>query len=276
MSASSQRIAECPSWTRLARFVEEGGPWPVEHLRGCDACRRRRWLLEGLSALGDTGQGAAVGREGCPGLIEFVALVDGNIDQFERIRLADHLVACESCAGLLRELVAFSVDDGADWEVRENTEAVVPETARHGPRFGSGLRRIAALVLVAAASAIVYLMPFPAIESGAGGRWRGPAPRLEATITWAPREAGPELTWDEWPGASSYRLRVWNEGGQRLLERHIAAGQTRRLSVSLTVVVDQSRAALREGDLLFWQLDALDAGEVAASSGPTELRWEPR
>lgn len=276
MSTSNRRAAECPSWTSLARFVEKGGPWPAEHLRSCSACRKRRQLLQGLSALGDTGQGGMKASKSCPDLLEIAALVDGHVEHGERLRLAEHIAACESCAGLLRELVAFSADEGADWEVREGPAAVVPESAQHGPWASSGFRRIAALLLIAAALAIIYITPFPPIESGEGGRWRGPAPRLEAAASWPLRAKQPLLTWDEWPGASSYRIRVWNESGSRLLERHVASGEARRLTLSISIPQDGSSSAPRDGDLLFWQVDALDAGEVAASTGPAELRWQSR
>jgi hypothetical protein len=276
MSRPGQRAAECPSWTSLARFVEEGRPWPTGHLSSCSACRQRYELLQGLGALGDAGQGGRAVGEPCPDLLEIAALVDGDVEQAERLRLADHIAACESCAGLLRELVAFSADQEVDWEVREGPAEVVPVSARHGPWASSGFRRIAAFLLLAAALTIVYVWPFPPIESGSAGRWRGPAPRLEAAISRAPQTGAPVVSWDEWPDASSYRIRVWNESGRRLLERHIGAGESRRLPLSLSAPPDGSPPAPREGELLFWQVDALESGEIVASTGPTELRWESR
>jgi len=285
MSRFDQRGVECPSWTSLARLVEEGRPWPTDHLRSCSACRQRQQVLQRLSALGDAGQGGSANAGPCPDLLEMAALVDAEVEQDERLRLAEHVAACESCAGLVRELVSFSADRGRDWEVREAPEAIAPVSARHDPwagtawfvwLMGAGFRRVAALLLVAAALAIVYAMPFPAIESGAGARWRGPSPRVEAAVTWAPQGSDPVVTWDEWAGATSYRIRVWSEGGRRLLERHIAAGEARRLALSISVPPDGSPSTLREGDRLFWEVDALDTGEVIASTGPKELRWELR
>ena len=207
--------------------------------------------------------------QACPDPVELIALVEGEIEADRRLRLADHLAGCEPCAALLRELVALTSSENRDWEVRDappvgagRDEAVSPAL-----RLGSAsiLGRVAAVLVVAVALAALYLVPFPAIDSGSEGRWRGPAAPLDAEL-WSPRGGvAPSLQWAAQTGATSYRVRVWRENGERIFERHLPANGPRELSLTLERV--------SSGELMFWQVDALDAGVVAATSGPNRFRW---
>jgi len=254
---------ECPSWARLLRFVAEGGPWPAEHLRTCSRCSERREFLESLSIEALLHPVAPSGRLDCPEPGEIVSLIDEDLSREHRGRLAEHVSDCEACAALLRELLAVTAEDVGEWEVREG--APIFESSEASSELGRGflagtfVKRAAAVLVVAAALLAVYFVPFPAVDTGSADRWRGPASRLEARVVW-PRSADiPTLRWEGWDEAASYRVRVWNEDGQRSFERHLGASET--LDVQLIV----EGAAV--GQVFLWQVDALSGGEVIASTG---------
>lgn len=271
MTRDRVRADECPPWSSLARFVAEGGPWPVEHLRTCRRCSERRLFLEELSVLGaDAVPDRA--RPDCPDVELIVALVEGDVDAVERSRIAAHIADCEACAALLRELVALQEDDEPKWELRDapadRAGPVATIRPHHASAISSRVGRAAAVLAAIAALATVYLMPFPPVDSGSDARWRGPAPRIGARVEWQAGAAEPTLSWQVWPGADGYRVRMWDETGAQRFERHVADDETLRLSLSPERVAN--------GEILLWQLDALESGEVTASSGPVELVWGTR
>lgn len=260
---------ECPSWADLARVVAEGGPWPAAHLRVCRQCSERREFILKLYAMGADGDDAARVGQACPDPVELIALVEGEIEADHRLRLADHLSGCEPCAALLRELVALTSPEDGDWEVRDaptvGSERDETSSPALGLRSASMLGRVAAVLVAAVALAALYLVPFPAIDSGSEGRWRGPAAPLEAEL-WSPeRGVAPTLRWAAQTDATSYRVRVWRESGERIFERHLPANGPRELPLTLNRV--------SRGEVMFWQIDALDAGVVVATSGPSQFRW---
>lgn len=267
--APSAAGGECPSWANLARVAAEGGPWPAEHLRACRQCSERREFLVKLREMGANGDGGALAGQACPDPVELIALVEGEIDADYRLRLADHLSACEPCAALWRELVALTWPEDDDWEVRDAPAVGLAGDEIASPAFrlrsASMLGRVAAVLVAAVALAAVYLVPFPAIDSGSEGRWRGPAASLEAELWLPQRGAVPALRWAAQTDASSYRVRVWRESGERILERHLPAQGVRELPLTLDRV--------SRGEVMFWQIDALDAGVVVATSGPSRFRW---
>jgi hypothetical protein len=251
----------------MARFVAEGGPWPVEHLRTCAKCKERREFLEGLSILDGT-VGAEPEDVACPDVVQIVALVDDGLSQAERRLLAEHVAGCEACALLVRELVTLVDADEAQWEVRESSSG---ESLPSGVEASIGalppafVRRAVAMLVVAVALTAVYLVPFPAIESGSEERWRGPAATLDASVQWPDGGALPMLQWQRWAGASSYRVRVWSENGEKLVEQNVSGEEPLEASLDVQGVV--------AGEVLLWQVDAMHTGEVLSTTGPTELRW---
>jgi len=273
MTGSSHAEAGCPSWANLARFVSAGGPWPVQHLQACPRCQERRALLEQLILLRyPPGKGADVG--GCPQVVDLVALVEEELPASQRHRLGEHLCGCESCAAVFREIVAFQGEKEARWEVREPPPNATTPFAARGVRASQwstrfSLRRATALLLLGLGLAAVVLSPFPAIDTGGPARWRGPAPILRAELVWSNEAEYPAARWSDLEGAESYRIRVWDETGERVYERHVAAGEGKSVEVTLT-----SEAAV--GEVAIWQVDALRAGEVLATSGPIEVRWRSR
>jgi hypothetical protein len=271
-SPDRHRPDECPSWSNLARFVAEGGPWPVEHLRTCRRCSDRRAFLENLSVLGADAPAPEPGRAACPEPAALIALVEGDVESAERVPIAQHIAACEACAALLRELVALQDDDGPQWELRDApAEGPLPvplQSHASGPGIWSLTRRVAAVLLAAAAVTTLLLVPFPPIDSGSDERWRGPAPRIQGNVEWRAGEAAPTLRWQGWPGAGGYRVRVWDESGSQRFERHVAG------SDALQLLLAPARAM--EGEAFLWQIDVLASGEVIASSGPVELIWAGR
>ncbi len=261
--------SECPSWANLARVAAEGGPWPAEHLRACPQCTDRREFLVKLYSMGASVDDTAPEGQACPDPVELIALVEGEIEADHRLRLADHLSGCEPCAALLRELVALASFEDGDWEVRdappvgaERDEAVSPALRL---RAASMLSRVAAVLVAAVAVGALYLVPFPAIDSGSEGRWRGPAASLEAELSSPQRGVAPSLQWVAQTGATSYRVRVWRESGERIFEQHLPANGPLGLPLTLNRVAS--------GELIFWQIDALAAGVVTATSGPSRFRW---
>jgi hypothetical protein len=222
-----------------------------------------------LHAIGANDDDAALAGHACPDPVELIALVEGGIEADHRLRLADHMSACEPCAALLRELVALASSEDGDWEVRdaptvglEDSETVIPAP---GLRYASMLGRVAALLVAAVALAALYIVPFPAIDSGSEGRWRGPAAPLEAELWSQESGVAPALRWAARTNATSYRVRVWRESGERIFERHLPATGPRELLLTLDRV--------SRGEVMFWEIEALDAGVVVAASGPSRFRW---
>lgn len=268
MTPAEPRAGECPSWVSLARFVAEGGPWPVEHLRTCRRCSERRAFLEGMSLLRMDEPSTTSSASECPDMEDVIALAEGRLTSARRSAVAAHLSDCDACAALFRELVALSETEEREWELRdaELSSAVLPRPESSLPRHSRfwGARAVA-LIVLAVALAAVYYVPFPAIDTGVDSRWRGPAPRLEASVEWPERSAAPVLVWEGREAATSYRIRVWEERGTRVFERHVAAGETTRVALPVPEA--------EPGDVVLWQLDALDNGEVLATTSPTELTW---
>lgn len=260
---------ECPSWANLARVAAEGGPWPAEHLRACRQCSERREFLLRLCAMGATSGDSSLVGQSCPDPVELIALVEGEIEADHRLRLAEHMSGCEPCAALLRELVALTSSEDGDWEVRDAPSVGMErdETVSLALRLRSAsmLGRVAAVLVAAVALAALYLVPFPAIESGGEGRWRGPAAPLAAEL-WLPQKAvAPALRWAVQADATSYRVRVWRERGELIFERHLPADGPRELPLILDRV--------SRGEVVLWQIDALNTGVVVATSGPGRFRW---
>jgi len=264
----SAKSGVCPSWAKLARLAAEGGPWPVEHLRGCQRCSERRALLVEMYALVAESADAVSPVTPCPDPREVIALVEGEIGSHRRLCLAEHLAECESCAALMRELAAFASTDEPDWEVREGsasaTEEEMAPSAIRRPRLRMTLGRVAAVLVLVAALIALYSVPFPRVDSGSESRWRGPAAVLQAQLQWPPGGGG-ELHWTATPQATSYRVRVWRGSGEKVLERHLAASGAPELFLTLEGV--------SPGDTLLFQVDVLDTGVVIATTGPEQFRW---
>lgn len=264
---------DCPSWTKLARFVAEGGPWPAEHLRTCAKCSERRKFLESLSAEGFSDERVPVTDIACPDVMEVIAVAEGVVTSDERLRVVEHFSSCEACGALFKELLALSDAGGLDREVRDapvGLTGVTRRRRRERRAFDYRLAgRVAAVVVLVLALAAVLLVPFPIIETGVSDRWRGLTPGLEATLDWPENAAFPTIRADAFVGADSYRVSVWSERGDQLLEAHRTAAEP--LSLSLQLSSDVSA-----GQVVFWQVDVLELGEVTSSSGPRRLSWRGR
>lgn len=260
---------ECLSWAKLARVAAEGGPWPAAHLRACRQCSERREFVLKLYGMGANGDDAAVVGQACPDHVELIALVEGELEADYRLRLADHVSGCEPCAALLRELIALTSFDDGDSEVRDAPTVGLErdESASPSPWFrsASALGRVAAVLVAAVVLAALYLVPFPAIDSGSEGRWRGPVAPLEAELWFQERGVAPAVRWAAQTDATSYRVRVWRESGERIFERHLPASGAREVPLTLDRV--------SSGEVMFWQIDALNTGVVVATSGPGQFRW---
>jgi len=268
-SPDAEIHGDCPSWTRLARFVAEGGPWPAEHLRTCARCCERRDFLESLSVEGFRDHRAAPSETKCPDVTEVIAVVEGVATPQERLRVVEHFSSCEGCGALFKELVALSDAGELVWEVRD-TPVNLPADERREQRVRHGLEyrlvgRVAAAVVLVLALGAMLLVPFPVIETGVSDRWRGPAPALEATLDWPEAEAFPTIRADAVSGADSYRVSVWAEQGDQLLESHRTASEPLSMLLQLPDI--------SAGEILYWQVDVLELGEVISSSGPRQLLW---
>lgn len=271
-SPGTNAQGDCPSWEKMARFVVEGGPWPAEHLRACARCNDRRRFLESLAMDGLSDQRATPAEGSCPDILEVIAVVEGSVSTRERLRIVGHFSECDACSALFKELVALTDAGDLDWELRDGL-AEQAEVGRAEPYVAlitrhPFARRIAAALVLALALVAVFAVPFPEIETGIGDRWRGPAASLDATISWPEGEIFPTVRADAVDGVDSFRVRVWNEQGVQLFERHRTAAEP------LTVTLELRR--IDPDDTVFWQVEALEMGEVVSTSGPQSLTWARR
>lgn len=137
--------------------------------------------------------------------------------------------------------------------------------ARTGPAasrwFGQGLLAAAALLLVA--GGLVYsrqLVAPPLPEATEGGITRGAAPRLMEPVGELARSPG-DLAWEDFAGASSYRVRILGVDGAVLWAGTAYAG---RIAFPQDIT-----GGFHAGVMYSWQVDALDSGGDVVARSPT-------
>jgi hypothetical protein len=272
MSRSSTRRQPCPSWATLCEEPAGGSDRLAEHLAECEACRGRQGLLLELWTWLPERGGAAEAIADCPDVERWVLLASGEVSALQRRELVGHLAACGECAALWRELVDRIGDlKPVDLELREGIGDDPAAEGSGGAGYlpaRSGWSRVAvraAAALVGVALLVLLVAgPFPPIDSGGEGRWRGPAPRIGTTLDWAAEAPAPTLRWEQYPDAVGYRLRVWNEAGELLVERTLAAEVTAWLL---------ENPGVDPGAELLWSVEAMRGGEVVASASLARFRW---
>ncbi len=263
------RSGECPSWERLARYVDEGGRELQEHFRDCPQCGARYELILGLYGVA-AGTSSASSVE-CPGVGDWIALASRKIKARHRRQLSEHLSSCDACARLFRHIVGDSESSGLEWELRdapsptESADLERPAVSR--AYLSSFLARAAAVVLGSSILIAVASGAFPRIGVGSGERWRGPSPALSAFVTWDVEGAKPTVRWEAWSDATAYRVRVWDRVGNELVDRSLAPD-----AQMFELALDQ----VSPGTVLIWQVEALRGGAVVAKAPPARLVWNGR
>ena len=113
------------------------------------------------------------------------------------------------------------------------------------------------LVAAAGLAALMVYVIFPpaAIEGGGAERWRGPAPVLDSEVQWSIETAPPFIQWQPWPGADSFRLRIWDFEGNLLIDRYLE-GSSFRWQLS----IDDPHPGT-----LYWLVEAIQSGSVVAT-----------
>lgn len=263
------RSEECPSWQRLARYVDEGGREIRGHVRDCPHCATRYELVLGLYGMA-AGTGIASSEE-CPSVADWIALASGKVEAGHRRRLGEHLSSCDACARLFRNIVGHDEPGELEWELHDaaspmevaSLELAVVSRSR-SPAF---LVRAAAVVLGSSILIAVASGAFPRIGVGGDERWRGPSPSLSASVQRGGEGARPTLRWEVWPDATSYRVRVWDRVGNELIDRSLASD-----TQTFELALDQ----LSPGVVLMWQVEALRGGVVIAKASPARLVWNGR
>ena len=271
MSRASTRRHPCPSWATLCEELAGRSDRLAEHLAECEACRgRQALLLELWTWLPERG-GVAEAAADCPDVGRWVLLASGDVPALQRRALVGHLAACGECAALWRELVDRVGDlEPVDLELREGA-GEGPATPGSGggylparSRWSRVAARAAAALVGVALLVLLIAGPFPPIGSGGEGRWRGPAPRIATTLEWEGESPSPTLRWERYTDAGGYRLRVWSEAGELLVERTLAAGVT-----AWTL----ENPGVESGAELLWSVEAMRGGEVVASASLARFRW---
>ena len=271
---STYRPAEpedCPTWTELLRSVEEGRPL-ADHLQSCDLCRERSEFIEALS-LAVSGGDSGVILGACPDEVDWAALADEGGSRAARMEMVEHLARCEQCSALWRHLVDIKGVDEITWEVREAVVASSSgdrqaEVRGIKPRFPRWMRPAITAVATVLVLIVLFAKPFPPVGSGTDARWRGPISELRADLSWDLGGVAPTLRWQAYPGATAYRIRLWDGEGELIVDHQMAAEASPRYPIEVPgAIADQ---------MMLWQVEALDTGRVLASAGPTEVRWQAR
>ncbi len=178
------------------------------------------------------GQSMGVGSESCPDDEILAALALGELSAEERQGLADHVVTCRRCAASLETLL------GLEDEVRRGRAALRPWRL---------------VPLVAAASLVAGLgiaVTWRALRAPDGDALRSTASETEASpagdvlLAAAPTE----LRWTAQPGASGYRVRLFDARGEPLWEEAFAGGVTAALPAEV-------RSQVPPGNAFFWVVE---------------------
>jgi len=262
----------CPSWAELSEAMDDSSSSLLAHVGGCASCERRWQLVSELRTYFPSSSQPGASRSLCPGPADWAALLDADIPTERRLELAEHLATCGSCATLWKFLARqMDGDDALEWELRE-TPATMPAAAEiGGARLGllAGRWRGVAATVAAALMCLFVLVvlvfrPFPPVGSGGSSRWRGPTPAISSEVVWRADAPWPTMRWVRWPNASSYRVRVWNESGDIVAERHLTAD-----TLELTLDI----AGVDAGASLLFVVEELRNGEVLASADPERILW---
>jgi hypothetical protein len=198
---------------------------------------------------------SAAGGAECPPPEEVASLVVGDSQGGERERLADHLTTCGRCAADYRDLR----------ELHREASGLRPGGAR---RRLAAWSAVAAMALVAFGLAMLWRAQAPSrLETPVAETLRGGVdeafPSAGVTVAAAP----PELRWPGQPGATGYRVRLFDERGESLWES--ASGSATRQSLPAPV-----RERLASGSGYFWTVEV--AGPVARERlGPHWFRIAP-
>ncbi len=246
----------CPSQDELVTSFLSGSDRFENHRHGCEACSRSWTDVQHIAwQLTDTFSRETHPRDledgACPDVAAWAALADGRVPDWARVALLEHMAGCDDCSALWSYMVELvnHEEEGAGPAVPSD-EAAVDERDR--PSWTMRLLLAAAGL----ATLLVYVVsPPPAIESGGGERWRGPAPLLDSEVRWSVETDPPFIQWQPWPGADGYRLRIWSLEGNLLIDHHLESA-----SIGWQLSIDAPHAGT-----LYWLVEAVRGGRVVAT-----------
>jgi hypothetical protein len=178
---------------------------------------------------------------GCPGQDALASLAVGDLPPGDRVRVADHVVACAACASDYRILAELHREASARARTRGSWRAAA----------------VAAVVVAALAGVLAPGDKTPALDPDRprgrpGTRAVTPAP--DAALAAAPAE----LSWPAEPLALGYRVRLFDARAEPIWESPAAQTTSRPLPQDV-------RERLRAGGGYFWIVD------VGAEAAPHRL-----
>lgn len=206
--------------------------------------------------------------ERCPTEGAWGAMVEGLLPERTRRRMVDHLARCDECARLWSHLVevvswpsGIGGDDRVDASPRGGNEPDDPPSSGTPGAGRRGWIATAAIIVLVALAIPFILTPVPSPD-----RLRSPAtsPVLDLQVVPGDADEGPTLSWSPWPGADSYRVRLWDGNGETVLDVTVPAGRNR-----LSPRLDGSQFDGPDG--VVGVVEALAEGEVVATADVFEL-----
>ncbi len=246
----------CPSRDGLATSYLSEPDRYESHRHHCRACSRV-WaeVQQVASQLADTysrDPRDCEARDGkCPDVAAWAALADGRVPDWARVALVAHMAECDDCSTLWSYMV--DVEEPEDEDMRQAVESERPSAGEHDHPSRTTRLLIAAAGL---ATLMVYVIsPPPAIEGGGAERWRGPVPHLDSEVRGSIEADRPFIQWRPWPGADSFRLRVWDLEGNLLID-HYLEGSSLAWHLSIDAPISGT---------LYWLVEAVQNGRVVAA-----------
>jgi hypothetical protein len=208
-------------------------------------------------------------RADCPTADQLFAFATGAAGAPERERLADHVAGCGACAEevrLIRSLEPWS--EGLARRLGEAPRSIRPARSRWFRRPSVGLALAAVLALAVVGGELLtraHRVPVPD-DSGVRGSSAEPSvsPPPDAVLQQPPER----FAWPLQPGATSYRLRLFDEEASLLWESPAVAQPGADFP-------ETESAVLRPGASYFWVVEV--EGQVRRRQlGPWWFRVEGR
>lgn len=168
------------------------------------------------AARGDGGEGSAVRWPGpdCPPAAALERLVLGTASAGEREALVDHLTGCEGCAALVRDLRSLE-----GW-----AERVGRVHRRQRPAAVRWVLPLAAMLVLAIGGAAVWKQLSDQRPGAATSGVRGAEPEV-TPVSGSELARPPEVfSWPERPGATGYRVRLFDGRGEAIWESEWLTG----------------------------------------------------
>ena len=188
----------------------------------------------------------------CPSDDRLAALACGDVSEDDRRRIADHVTTCRACADTYRLLLELHQEAG--------------RASHAAPPWRWKSAGIAAAAILATAALLVFWQ-VRASRSGPSSfedEVRGPIASVQPPHRAALSTPPEEFIWPAQTGATAYRLRLYDSGGDPVWEPPPVNDTRLRLSA-------ETAGSLQSGRAYFWVVD-VDGPVARARLGPFEFR----